>query len=131
MVKYLSIYAIAGDPASMPVHDLSASIPFYENTFGFKVDSKTAVSATFVRDDVKWTIVEDTTRSSLDASLHFGVDDAVGAREEIVASGCEKLPRCRVTELKIWEEEDMKMNSFNVIAPDGLCFSVGQNLKGN
>lgn len=59
----------------MPVHDLSASIPFYERRLDFKVDSKTAVTATFVRDDVKWAIVEDMTRDPTEAQIHFEVDD--------------------------------------------------------
>lgn len=128
MVKYLSIYPTAGDPESMPVHDLSFSIGFYEKTFGFKVESKTAVSATFVRDDIKWTIVEDTTRDPTQAQLHFGVDDPETAREEVIASGAENIPNCRVTELRIWEEGDMKIKMFSVVCPDGLCFTVGKSV---
>jgi len=53
------------------------------------------------------------------------------AREEVIESGAEEVPGCRVTELRIWEAGHVKLNLFNVVAPDGLCFSVGKNLTKN
>jgi hypothetical protein len=40
-----------------------------------------------MRDDVSWTLVHDMEMDPLQASLYFGVDYAVGAREEVVKSG--------------------------------------------
>jgi len=81
---------------------------FYEKTFWFKVASKTAVSVTFVRDDIQFTIGEDTSRDPTVAQIQFGL--MTRPRGKMSSPVVQMCLDVGVAELRFWEGVSMRLN---------------------
>ena len=112
----------AKDAMSLPVADLEAAIPFYEKTFSFRVVARHDApykSAILARDEIQIGLAENGGDPSQEG-CYFEVDDIEAAFEEIKG----KRPTDSDLELQKWGSSSQRV--FFVVAPDGLCYMLGQ-----
>lgn len=117
-------FGFQGNAMNLPVGDVEASIPYYERVFGFRVQSREAtpvVAATLGRDAVQIRLVQNGGDPTQDGcafhvrgvhALH-GVMATLGLGTGLGALGEER-------------RNGEKWTRFFVVAPDGLCFWVGE-----
>jgi len=112
------------DEMNLPVANVDAAIPFYETIMGFHVVSQTDAphkSAVLGRDGIQIGLAENGGDPSQDGCF-FEVDNAEAAFAELKANGLEKeeagfrIDRHGATTWKV----------FFVVAPDGLCYCLGE-----
>jgi len=112
----------ARDAMNLPVHDVDSAIPYYEKTLGFRVVSRQDApckSVALARDSIQIGLAENGGDPSQEGCF-FEVDNLEAAFEEIHG-----LPP---------PESAFRLNQFGgatyrvffVIAPDGLCYMLGQ-----
>lgn len=112
----------ANDALNLPVKDLAAAIPYYEQTFGFRVLSRSAsphAVAILARDGIQIGLAENGGDPTQEGCF-FEVDNVEAAYAEINGKPAE--PRAITTQ----EAYGRRHRAFFVIAPDGLCFLVAQ-----
>ena len=125
---YKNAWGYQGDAMDLPVRDVEESAPFYEKVFGFARDGSDEASrgikrVVLARDDVKIALAENGGDPEQDG-VAFEVDNAAAAHAELKANGLEKLG-----EIKTEKRNDgTEWRAFFVIAPDGLCFWVGERI---
>ena len=126
---YKNAWGYQGDAMNLPVRDVGAAVPFYEKVFGFTSDEAGGSSGdvkrvVLLRDDVKIALAENGGDPEQDG-VAFEVDNAAAAHGELKANGLEKLG-----EIKTEKRDDgSEWRAFFVIAPDGLCYWVGERLS--
>lgn len=112
----------ADDAMNLPVADVDAAIPFYEETFGFQVVSRSAApfkSAVLKRDDIQIGLAENGGDPTQEGCF-FEVDDIEIAFAEIKG----KSPAAG--DIEINRHGNSSQRVFFVVAPDGLCYMLGQ-----
>jgi catechol 2,3-dioxygenase-like lactoylglutathione lyase family enzyme len=112
----------ADDALNLPVADVDAAIPFYESTFGFRVVSKTDSphkSVVLARDAIRIGLAENGGDPTQEGCF-FEVDNAAAAFEEIKG----KVPAD--SDFRIDKFGDTSYRVFFVVAPDGLCYMLGE-----
>ena len=112
----------ADDAMNLPVADVAAAIPFYEQTMGFRVVQREASPhprAVLARDDIQIALAENGGDPTQEGCF-FEVDNVEAAFEEI------KGRPPTDSDLRIDEHGDKSMRVFFVVAPDGLCYMLGQ-----
>lgn len=112
----------ADDAMNLPVADVDAAIPYYEKTFGFRVVSRQAAphkSVVLARDEIQIGLAENGGDPTQEG-CYFEVDDVKAAFVEI------KGKQPADGDLKINKHGDSASRVFFVIAPDGLCYMIGQ-----
>jgi lactoylglutathione lyase len=113
------------DALNLPVADVEAAIPFYEQTLGFKVVSrrdsphKTAVLA---RDEIQIGLAENGGDPEQEGCF-FEVDDVAAAFHE--TKGKEPTD----SDFRIDTYGDKSFRVFFVVAPDGLCYCIGERVN--
>jgi len=121
--KFAAPYA--DDALNLPVADVDAAVPFYENTMGFQVVSrgetpqKTVILA---RDDVQIGLAENGGDPGQEG-CYFEVDNIEAAFAEIKG----KTPE--TGDIKIDKHGSSTQRVFFVVAPDGLCYMLGEPQK--
>ena len=121
---FRSSWPYQGDAMNLPVESVDQAIPFYESVMGFQVASrddsphKTVVLA---RDDIKIGLAENGGDPTQDGCF-FEVDNAETAFAELKANGLNK----ENADFRIDQYGDKKFKVFFVIAPDGLCYCLGE-----
>ena len=123
--KLLRAVPYADDALNLPVADVDASIPFYEATFGFREVSRSTTphnSAILECDAVKIGLAENGGDSSQEGCF-FEVDDVELAFEDIKG----KPPA--ESDLRVDTYGDKSFRVFFVVAPDGLCYMLGERLQ--
>jgi len=130
----------AKDALNLPVADVEASIPFYEEIMGFKLVTRNDSphkSAILTRDNVQIGLAENGGDPEQEGCF-FEVDNADAAFEELKANGLTRQPVW--TERKPPEEREVagfridnygekSYKVFFVVAPDGLCYCLGERQK--
>jgi len=112
------------DAMNLPVENLAAAIPFYETIMGFKVVSQKdspCKSAVLGRDGIQIGLAENGGDPSQEGSF-FEVDNAEAAFAELQVNGLEK----EKADFRIDRYGDTSYKVFFVIAPDGLCYCLGE-----
>ncbi|MBT3343882.1 MAG: VOC family protein [Gemmatimonadetes bacterium] len=114
------------DILSLPVESVGEAIPYYEQIMGFSVISRSAdphQSAVLERDGIQMGLAENGGDPSQEGAF-FEVDDVEAAFEELRANGFDKQdPGYRVD-----EHGDKSFRVFFVVAPDGLCYCIGEDV---
>ena len=114
----------AGDVLSLPVRKLDDALPFYETVMGFRVTSRTEAphkSAILVRDQVQIGLAENGGDPEQNGCF-FEVDNVENAFADLKSRGLKKDdPSFRVDK---YGETSWRV--FFVVAPDGLCYCLGQ-----
>src|SRR4249919_3026851 len=112
-------FGYQGDNMNLPVRDLAAALPFYENVLGFRVLERGDApqkSAVLGRDAVTMRIAENGGDPSQDGCA-FHVKDLTSLFSEFKANGLHK----EVSEFSVEERGGVPWKVFYVVAPDGLC----------
>ncbi len=107
---------------NLPVADVDAAIPYYEKKFGFIVVSKNETppkSVVFARDDIKIGLAENGGDPTQEGCF-FEVDNVEAAFEEIKG----KPPA--EADFRIDKHGDTALRVFFEVAPDGLCYMIGE-----
>lgn len=114
----------AGDVLSLPVQNVNNAIPFYETVMGFRLVSRAEEPfkcAILARDETQIGLAEnggDPTQNG----CFFEVDDVEAAFADLKARGLSKDdPQFRVD-----RHGEASWRVFFVVAPDGLCYCLGQ-----
>jgi lactoylglutathione lyase len=112
------------DKMNLPVADLAAAVPFYETVLGFRVVSRVETphrKAVLSRDQVEIGLAENGGDASQDGcAFHVKNLDALVA--ELNAAGFDK----KLPEIGIEDMDGEKWRVLYLIAPDGLCFWLGE-----
>ena len=121
---YKGAWPYQDDEMNLPVESVDQAIPFYETVMGFRVESrgdsphKTAVLS---RDDIKIGLAENGGDSSQEGCF-FEVDDVEQAFAELKTRGFQKVD----PDFSFDQHGDVRWKVFFVVAPDGLCYCLGQ-----
>jgi len=112
----------AKDAMNLPVANVEAAIPFYEQTLGFRVvqrEDSPNPRAVLARDDIQIALAENGGDPTQEG-CYFEVDDIEAAFEEIKS----RKPAASDLEVQSWGQSSQRV--FFVVAPDGLCYMLGQ-----
>ena len=114
------------DAMNLPVENLEEAIPFYETIMGFQVVSRQDApckSAILARDDIQIGLAENGGDPTQEGCF-FEVDDVEVAFNELKNNGLQNDdPNYRIE-----QHGDKSFRIFFVIAPDGLCYCLGQQV---
>jgi lactoylglutathione lyase len=114
----------ADDAMNLPVENVDSALPFYETVMGFRLVSRSdspCKSAVLARDDIKIGLAENGGDPSQEGCF-FEVDNAEAAFAELKSNGFEKNdPGYRIDKYG-----DKSFKVFFVVAPDGLCYCLGE-----
>jgi catechol 2,3-dioxygenase-like lactoylglutathione lyase family enzyme len=117
-------FGYQGDTMNLPVRDLAAALPFYENVLGFRVLERgdpPQKSAVLGRDEVTMRLAENGGDPSQDGCA-FHVKDLASLFAEFKANGLQK----ELSEFGVEARGGVPWRVFYVVAPDGLCYWFGE-----
>ncbi len=121
---FKSVFGYQDDAMSLPVANVATAVSFYESVMGFRVSAREETphpAATLARDEVQMRLVENGGDPSQDGCF-FEVDDIETAFAELKANG---LGRGEAG-YRIDRHGDTNWKVFFVVAPDGLCYCLGE-----
>jgi lactoylglutathione lyase len=126
MMKALFMTAApyADDVLNLPVQDVDNAIPYYEKMFGFRVVSRQDAphkSVILARDNIQIGLAENGGDPTQEGCF-FEIDDVEAAFAELKANGLEK----EEAGFRIDRHGDTAWKVFFVVAPDGLCYCLGE-----
>lgn len=122
--EFKSTWPYQGDAMNLPVENVDEAVPFYETVMGFQVlsrDDSPHKSAVLTRDEIKIGIAENGGDPTQDGCF-FEVDNADNAFAELKANGLNRDQ----PEFRIDQYGEKKFKVFFVVAPDGLCYCLGE-----
>lgn len=122
--KFKNAWGYQGDNMHLPVENLETAMPFYETVMGFQVLSRSDSphrSAVLGRDDIQIGLAENGADPTQDGCA-FEVDNAEVAFAELKQNGLEK----DTAGFDIEQQDGVSWKVFYVVAPDGLCFWLGE-----
>ena len=117
-------FGYQGDNMNLPVKDLAAALPFYENVLGFRVVSQSDEphkAAVLARDQIQIRLAENDGDPSQDGCA-FHVTDVESLLAEFKANGLQK----EISDFSNEDHGDSVWKVFYVVAPDGLCYWFGE-----
>jgi catechol 2,3-dioxygenase-like lactoylglutathione lyase family enzyme len=121
---FKAAYPYANDKMNLPVENVEAAIPFYETVMGFRVVSRIDSpykSAVLGRDEIQIGLAENGGDPTQEGCF-FEVDNAEAAFAELKSNGLKK----EEADFRIDEHGDTSYKVFFVVAPDGLCYCLGE-----
>jgi len=120
--KFKRAVPYANDAMNLPVADVDRAVPFYQQSFGFALVSRRdnpVKSAILARDQIQIGLAENGGDPTQEG-CYFEVDNVEAAYAELKTSGA------NVSDLKLQKQGESTSKVFFVIAPDGLCYMIGQ-----
>ena len=112
------------DEMNLPVADVESAIPFYETVMGFRLIARSESphkSAVLSRDSIHIGLSENGGDPTQDGCF-FEVDNVETAFAELKSNGLSNdTPNFRID-----QDGDTTWKVFFVIAPDGLCYCLGE-----
>ena len=114
----------AEDEMNLPVENVDTAIPFYEKVMGFRVVSRNNSphkSAILTRDGIQIGLAENGGDPTQEGCF-FEVDNAEAAFAELKSNGLER----EEAGFRIDQYDDKSFKVFFVVAPDGLCYCLGE-----
>ena len=121
---FKSVWPYQGDAMNLPVENVDQAVPFYETVMGFHVGSRADAphrTAVLTRDSIQIGLAENGGDPSQDGCF-FEVDNVEAAFGELKTNGLNK----ENAEFRIDQYGEKKFKVFFVIAPDGLCYCLGE-----
>jgi lactoylglutathione lyase len=112
------------DAMNLPVADVEAALPFYETIMWFQVVSRSDAphkSAVLGRDSIQIGLAENGGDPTQDGCF-FAVNNAAAAFAELKANGLAK----EAADFRLDQHGDTVWKVFFVVAPDGLCYCLGE-----
>ena len=134
---FKTAWPYADDAMNLPVENLEAAIPFYESVMGFKLLSRHDSpwrSAVLARDGIQIGLAENGGDPTQEGCF-FEVDNAEAAFDELKSNGLTTHPSWTARKSPEEREEAGFSNDqhgatsfkvFFVVAPDGLCYCLGE-----
>jgi catechol 2,3-dioxygenase-like lactoylglutathione lyase family enzyme len=126
MPEFLRAVPYADDAMNLPVANVEAAIPYYERLMGFKVISRSDTphkSAVLGRDRIRIGLAENGGDPTQEGCF-FEVDDVEATFAELRSGGFDKQdPGYRID-----NHGETSYRVFFVVAPDGLCYCLGQRM---
>jgi len=123
---FKSTWPYQGDAMNLPVENVDDAVPFYETVMGFQVASRSDSphkSAVLTRDEIEIGLAENGGDPTQDGCF-FEVDNAETTFAELKANGLQNDQ----ANFRIDQYGDKKFKVFFVVAPDGLCYCLGERL---
>lgn len=121
---YKAAFPYQTDVLALPVANLADALPFYQKVFGFRSVSQQETpcpSAILARDTIQIGLAENGGDPTQDGCF-FEVDDVEAAFDELKANGLSLTePNYRID-----KHGDTTYRVFFVIAPDSLCYCLGE-----
>jgi lactoylglutathione lyase len=114
----------ADDAMNLPVQNVDTAIPYYEKIFGFRVVSRQDSphkGAILARDGIQIGLGENGGDPTQEGCF-FEVDSVEAAFAELKSNGMEK----EEAGFRIDKYGDTSWKVFFVVAPDGLCYCLGE-----
>ena len=121
---YKTAWPYAEDAMNLPVKNVDEAAPFYETIMGFRVVSRSespVKSAILARDEIQIGLAENGGDPSQEGCF-FEVDNAEAAFAELKGNGFQK----ENADYRIDTYGDKSFKVFFVVAPDGLCYCLGE-----
>ncbi len=121
---FKAAYPYADDKMNLPVENLDAAIHFYETVMGFRVVSRNDSphrSAFLARDDIQIGLAENGGDPTQEGCF-FEVNNVEKAFAELKSNGLMK----EEANFRIDRHGDKSFKVFFVVAPDGLCYCLGE-----
>ena len=121
---FKAAHPYANDKMNLPVENVEAAIPFYETVMGFRVMSRIdspRKCAVLGRDEIQIGLAENGGDPTQEGCF-FEVDNAEAAFAELKSNGLKK----EKADFRIDEHGDTSYKVFFVVAPDGLCYCLGE-----
>ncbi|RYX81680.1 VOC family protein [bacterium] len=123
---FKTAFPYGDDRMNLPVRDLDAALPFYRTVMGFSLVSREAgpqKSAVLGRDDIQIGLSENGGEPEQEGCF-FGVESAEAAFAELKANGLDRDD----AGFRIDQNGDKSFKVFFVVAPDGLCYCLGEEV---
>ncbi|MEI7586960.1 VOC family protein [Runella sp.] len=120
---FKNVWPYQKDAKNLPVADVETAIPFYETVLGFQLVSRSETpfkSALLERDGIQIGLAENGGDPTQDGCF-FEVDNAETAFAELKSNGLEQ-DKPNFT----FQNYSRPFKVFFVIAPDGLCYCLGE-----
>ena len=114
----------AADAMNLPVANVTNALPFYETRMGFRVLSRQETphrSVTLGRDGIQIGLAENSGDPSQEGCF-FEVDSVEKAFAELKSNGLD----LGTPDFRLDRYGDSSFRVFFVIAPDGLCYCLGE-----
>jgi catechol 2,3-dioxygenase-like lactoylglutathione lyase family enzyme len=112
------------DALNLPVENIDVAIPFYEKVMGFQVISRKDQpyrTAVLGRDEIQIGLAENGGDPTQEGCF-FEVDNAAAAFDELKANGLGR----EEANFRVDQYGDTSYRVFFVVAPDGLCYCIGE-----
>ena len=123
---FKSAYPYLADAMNLPVKNVDAAISFYETIMGFQLVSRKDTprrSAVLGRDGIQIGLAENGGDPTQEGCF-FEVDNAEAAFDELKSNGLEKED----AGFRIDQHGKTAYKVFFVVAPDGLCYCLGERV---
>ncbi|MCI0488544.1 MAG: VOC family protein [Blastocatellia bacterium] len=121
---FKSAWPYQEDKMNLPVANVEIAIPFYKTIMGFQVVSRKDSpfkSAVLGRDGIQMGLAENGGDPAQEGCF-FEVDDVEAAFAELKSNGLEQ----EEADFRIDRHGDTSWKVFFVVAPDGLCYCLGE-----
>ena len=121
---FKSAWPYRDDAMNLPVEDLAAAVPFYETVMGFRVVSRRDApceAAVLGRDGIQIGLAENGGDPTQEGCF-FEVDNVEAAFAELRANGLAR----EEAGFSLDQHGDTTWKVFFVVAPDGLCYCLGE-----
>src|ERR1700680_1629180 len=125
---FKTAHPYAEDEMNLPVESVDAAIPFYEAEMGFRLASRKDSphkSSVLGRDGIQIGLAENGGDPTQEGCF-FEVDNAEAAFAELKSNGLAK----EEAGFRIDRHGDTSYKVFFVVAPDGLCYCLGERKGG-
>lgn len=124
--KFFRAAPYSDDAMNLPVRDVEKAVPFYKSKMGFQVASRSEDGwrrVVLERDSIQIGLAENGGDPAQEGCF-FEVDDVDAALAELQSNGLDLKPGTQTQ-----QHGDATYRLFFVVAPDGLCYCVGESQK--
>jgi lactoylglutathione lyase len=121
---FLNAWGYQGDAMALPVANVDEAVPFYTDVLGFEIVSRSDSpqrSILLARPNVRMQINENGGDASQDGCA-FEVTDVEAVLKEFKNNGLAK----ELSDINIEKNDSGTWRVFYIIAPDGLCYWIGE-----
>lgn len=124
--EFRAIHPYQDDAMRLPVKNANDAVKFYIDVMGFELLSKSANAVILGRNQVKMGLEENGGDPTQDGCF-IEVDNVERAYQELQSNGWNIDKKAN---FRIDRHGDTDYKVFFVVAPDGLCYCLGEKIDG-